>query len=493
MGPESGFKVLRLWTTKAYRCGRHCPVTAGQPTRMAEATFRRLCGAKRTAATDAICGGCHGLELPPELEIVEQSTMEHEMTTRSSWEGTCWVCGEKKTVRSTKGEDCCGSCEHIRRAAINNPKMLIEATRKINGDAYILHHLGVQAEADPAGELMEQIRENYNLEDIASIPAFIDNMFLSAETMDRLVKELGLQDQIAVFDVLQASAMESNESHRRAHAAETVIKDIRSMLSLQGDESILEAVAGMRREWQHAINICTDTLSSLGAEKGTNLNNIPQLAAELFDSKVRLYHQVADLEAIVDGEQLGAVRGQLDLVGGESIIDAVEKLKRERQQAVDIMYEVASEVGLGLGDIPDMPRIVSDLVAEMDIMRQAVDKPPVMLIEKRTVEPVAAVPPEYASLHRVLLAALNQAANGKGMERHAKDGEPFEQQKICEITRRVGLGYPLGQAIKKAEESIGLPIEAGIRENLGAINYLAAAVLIMEEQAAAIVPMDMAV
>ena len=93
------------------------------------------------------------------------------------------------------------------------------------------------------------------------------------------------------------------------------------------------------------------------------------------------------------------------------------------------------------------------------------------------------VPDGYRSLASVLAAAIEQAASGKGKERHARAGEPFEQQKICEITRRVGFGFPLGQAIKKAEEAPRLGDRAS-DELLGAINYLAAAVLVMREEEA---------
>lgn len=90
--------------------------------------------------------------------------------------------------------------------------------------------------------------------------------------------------------------------------------------------------------------------------------------------------------------------------------------------------------------------------------------------------------PGYESLAQVLQEALNQAQAGKGVERHAKEvGEPFDRQKICEITRRVGLGYPLGQAIKKTEESLRLSLDAGVAEMLGAINYLSAAVICRRE------------
>lgn len=90
------------------------------------------------------------------------------------------------------------------------------------------------------------------------------------------------------------------------------------------------------------------------------------------------------------------------------------------------------------------------------------------------------VPAGYEALGEVFKAAIDQAAEGKGKERHA-DGEPFEAQKICRISRTVGIGYPLGQAIKKTEESLRLG-ERGPEELLGAINYLAAAVVIAIEE-----------
>ena len=49
-----------------------------------------------------------------------------------------------------------------------------------------------------------------------------------------------------------------------------------------------------------------------------------------------------------------------------------------------------------------------------------------------------ALNPKYDSLYKVLLAAYNQAANGKGKERHQlNDEEPFEKQKICEIAKKI--------------------------------------------------------
>lgn len=91
----------------------------------------------------------------------------------------------------------------------------------------------------------------------------------------------------------------------------------------------------------------------------------------------------------------------------------------------------------------------------------------------------------YAPLREALEAAYSQASEGKGKERHA-NAKPFDKQPIIEIARMVGIGYQLGQAMKKAQESKGMvdrgSVQAAQSELLGAINYLAAAWLILKEQ-----------
>ena len=90
----------------------------------------------------------------------------------------------------------------------------------------------------------------------------------------------------------------------------------------------------------------------------------------------------------------------------------------------------------------------------------------------------------YLDLRRVLDMAFEQASQGKGKERHA-NGREFDRQPIMELARMHGLGYPTGQAAKKLQEAHTLlrlrGKEAAIQEILGAINYAAAAVLLIEE------------
>jgi hypothetical protein len=86
----------------------------------------------------------------------------------------------------------------------------------------------------------------------------------------------------------------------------------------------------------------------------------------------------------------------------------------------------------------------------------------------------------YASLFEQYLGALEHASVTKGKERHA-NGLPFEQQKICRINRNVGIGFGLGQCIKKSEEVKVLPPEMGIKELYGVINYASGVIIVLKE------------
>lgn len=92
----------------------------------------------------------------------------------------------------------------------------------------------------------------------------------------------------------------------------------------------------------------------------------------------------------------------------------------------------------------------------------------------------------YEALALVLNEAYTQAATGKGSERHARD-KPFLKQPIMEISRMLSSDDgPIFQAMKKAQEASGM-VERGqpdraVAELLGAINYAAAAVILIRER-----------
>lgn len=88
----------------------------------------------------------------------------------------------------------------------------------------------------------------------------------------------------------------------------------------------------------------------------------------------------------------------------------------------------------------------------------------------------------YDDLFNVLALAYDQAARGKGKERHAND-KPFNQQPLMQLADKFGTGFLLGQASKKLEECTGLPYGQDIKEILGAIVYSCAAVMHLELEA----------
>lgn len=92
------------------------------------------------------------------------------------------------------------------------------------------------------------------------------------------------------------------------------------------------------------------------------------------------------------------------------------------------------------------------------------------------------VEPGYESLAAALDDALAQAQSGKGKERHSI-GEPFHEQQIVQLGEWMGsTAFAIGQACKKAIESTRLPDDRATTELLGAINYLAAAIVMLQRR-----------
>ena len=101
-------------------------------------------------------------------------------------------------------------------------------------------------------------------------------------------------------------------------------------------------------------------------------------------------------------------------------------------------------------------------------------------LERRAGKTLSAV--GYEALADVLTRAFDQAAKGKGKGRHA-NGKPFHEQPMQDLIRLHGVGFATGQASKKSGEALGLPtVERQVAELLGAIVYLAGAVIALERE-----------
>jgi hypothetical protein len=143
---------------------------------------------------------------------------------------------------------------------------------------------------------------------------------------------------------------------------------------------------------------------------------------------------------------------------------------------------VMNELGQQIYDHVEKERLAAqDIEASIRKLRELGKK-----AEVPNTDPIYSVHPNYHKLATVFAEAIDQAARGKGRERHASD-EAFEDQLICFIARHLGinagvLGGPLFQVIKKAFEVTRLPTkEAKLRELYGVMNYAAAAAILVDE------------
>lgn len=88
----------------------------------------------------------------------------------------------------------------------------------------------------------------------------------------------------------------------------------------------------------------------------------------------------------------------------------------------------------------------------------------------------------YEQLESILGEALEQAAAGKGKERHAT-GQAFEDQPMQLISKLLDDNHGLAfQAIKKIQESLRLSPDRAERELLGAINYIAGMIIFLRAE-----------
>lgn len=89
----------------------------------------------------------------------------------------------------------------------------------------------------------------------------------------------------------------------------------------------------------------------------------------------------------------------------------------------------------------------------------------------------------YDHLAAILQKAFDQSARGKGVVRHG-DGKPWHEQDIITIGQKAGIGFNIGQAMKKLSEACGMldrgEEQPALAEMLGAIVYTASAYYIVQ-------------
>jgi hypothetical protein len=196
---------------------------------------------------------------------------------------------------------------------------------------------------------------------------------------------------------------------------------------------------------------------------------LPAQAMIPFVAKIISYLQIATDTPMVDlPEHVGRLVQQRDML--EQTYDDIARL-------------------LGATDNDCLPLMVGKLLFEYERFKEQIETLRALNPEpwqaQHDEQAVVAkwsalpIPDGYEELTAILHEAIDQAATGKGYERHA-NGKPFNDQPILRETEAVGMGFPAGQARKKILEALRCcddHPERAVADLLGAINYTAALVI----------------
>lgn len=164
-----------------------CPITCGQPTRMAEKAFRRLCVLKQGNEKSYCHNVCHGENLPAELTFIDVAK-EIAMATTAS--GKCLVCGQTKNVKTVRDGKCCANCAQTYHAVHGKHELLLRLLRQVHGEGWLAEHMPkpepkMEAAIDPI---------NYAADEIVSLREQNDKL---REDLDRLRREMAEAEELA--------------------------------------------------------------------------------------------------------------------------------------------------------------------------------------------------------------------------------------------------------------------------------------------------------
>ena len=144
--------------------------------------------------------------------------------------------------------------------------------------------------------------------------------------------------------------------------------------------------------------------------------------------------------------------------------------------------EIAKRTGCSVGYVN---YVENELRKSQSGKSEVVEQPCVPSADTIDAERKPYVPDLYWDLSVVLEAAYNQAAYGKGAERHGNNN-PWTEQPIFQIAKQVGDGFNTGQVIKKVQEAQQMAArgetDKAQHEVLGVIVYAASLYVIWGNQ-----------
>ena len=275
-------------------------------------------------------------------------------------------------------------------------------------------------------------------------------MGITTKTDEKVLSELKLMVQVGATPVECVKALKGKTSHSSVYKYHNRFK-------IQAHH---KAVDNAKEE--KAVNVSSEVAKE-PASKNEQFKEETEIINELSGKNEELQKELHTQKVVIETLQKGVNELNEAITESKIMIAEIAKERDDKDEEIRVLnlelHKYKNDIKMVIDDRRKLECLLADNVNTVELN------------------------PKYDSLYKVLLSAYNQASNGKGKERHQlNDDEPFENQKICEIARRLSIDYNLGQAVKKIYESKRLTDERDIAELYGAINYIAAAIIVKQEE-----------
>ena len=275
-------------------------------------------------------------------------------------------------------------------------------------------------------------------------------MGITTKTDEKVLSELKLMVQVGATPVECVEALKGKMSHSSVYKYHNRFK-------IQAHH---KAVDNAKEE--KAVNVSSEVVKE-PASKNEQFKEETEIINELSGKNEELQKELHTQKVVIETLQKGVNELNEAITESKIMIAEIAKERDDKDEEIRVLnlelHKYKNDIKMVIDDRRKLECLLADNVNTVELN------------------------PKYDSLYKVLLSAYNQASNGKGKERHQlNDDEPFENQKICEIARRLSIDYNLGQAVKKIYESKRLTDGRDIAELYGAINYIAAAIIVKQEE-----------
>jgi len=298
------------WAKPLPMMGRKCPVTGGRATRMTQDSFRRLCHQRRNNDS-AVCALCGGKVVPDGVEFIAL------------------------------------------------PELMSGADNNKESD------MGMYGECEMCGE-KKKIRSIREKMCCATCEHIWRAANVQPEAMLRAIKEAKGEGWMATQLPMPNPEPVEFSDEPQLSSGDILIDRIITTHQLASGTDIAAFVDNLVAEVEKASRDNTARREELINTK-RRLDAVERSLTAAMEDTTTAQRRLHAAEQIVE-----TVRGQVDAAEDESIIEAVQRLQRDRQKAIDIWFETTGILGADVVHCDSLPTIARGMVGELHRLMQQV-------------------------------------------------------------------------------------------------------------------------